>query len=192
MLAIATQTPTLTEFLALPETKPASEYGNGQIFTKPMPKGKHSALQGELVTLINHLLRTSRRARAFPELRCTFGDRSIVPDIATYTWERIHRDPNGEIANTFTTAPDWVIEILSPDQSQTRVIKNILHGLKHGTEMGWLLDASDRTVFVYRPHQETEVYEQPDAVLPVPSFASASFASNLCLTVNDLFALLFD
>jgi len=163
MLAITTQTISLTEFLALPETKPASEYGNGQIITKPMPKGKHSALQGELVTLINHLLRSSRRARAFP------------------------RDPNGELANTFTTAPDWVIEILSPDQSQTRVIKNILHCLKHGTEICWLLDASDRTVFVYRPHQETAVYEQPDAVLPVPSFAS-----DLCLTVNDLFALLYD
>ena len=28
-------------------------------------------------------------AYAFPELRCTFGGRSIIPDIAIYKWERI-------------------------------------------------------------------------------------------------------
>jgi len=178
---------TLDDFLARLETKPASEYSNGQINLKPMPKGKHSALQGELVILINQLLRSSRIARAFPELRCTFGDRSIVPDVSIYTWERIPRDDNGEIADIFTTAPDWAIEILSPDQSQTRVIKNILHCLKHGTEMGWLLAPRDRTVFVYRPHQETEVCDQPDTVLPVPAFAS-----ELRLTVQDLFALLLE
>ncbi len=36
---------TLDEFLKLPETKPASEYINGEIIPKPMPKGKHSRLQ---------------------------------------------------------------------------------------------------------------------------------------------------
>ncbi len=59
---------TLTEFLSLPETKPASEYSNGQILTKPMPKGIHSALQGELVTLINHLLRATR----FPQRNSSY------------------------------------------------------------------------------------------------------------------------
>jgi Uma2 family endonuclease len=34
----------LEEFLALAETKPASEYINGQIIQKPMPQGKHSAI----------------------------------------------------------------------------------------------------------------------------------------------------
>jgi Uma2 family endonuclease len=39
----------LEEFLALPETKPASEYLDGKIIQKPMPKGKHSTIQGELI-----------------------------------------------------------------------------------------------------------------------------------------------
>lgn len=34
----------LTEFLLLPETKPANEYINGEIFQKIMPKDKHSEL----------------------------------------------------------------------------------------------------------------------------------------------------
>lgn len=39
---VQTPSPTLTldEFLKLPETKPASEYIDGQIIPKPMPQGE--------------------------------------------------------------------------------------------------------------------------------------------------------
>ena len=62
---------TLAEFLKLPETKPASEYIDSQIIQKLMPQGKHSAIQGEFVPAINRVVKPSRIARAFPELRCT-------------------------------------------------------------------------------------------------------------------------
>ena len=81
--------------------------------------------------------------RAFPELRCTFGDRSTVPDVTVFTWNRIPRDENGAIADLFKAAPDWTIEILSPGQSQTKVTKNILHCLDYGTELGWLIDPQE-------------------------------------------------
>ncbi|NJO75492.1 MAG: Uma2 family endonuclease [Leptolyngbyaceae cyanobacterium RM1_406_9] len=178
---------TLAEFLQLPETKPASEYLDGQIIQKPMPQGKHSAIQGELVPAINGIVKSKRIARAFPELRCTFGGRSTVPDIAVFLWNRIPRDENGEVANMFPAAPDWTIEILSPDQNQTKVTKNILHCLRHGTQVGWLIDPDEQTVFVYRPRQEPEVLDEPNEVVPV-----ASFASELQLTIKDLFAWLLE
>lgn len=187
MVQVPSKTMTLAEFLQLPETKPASEYLDGQIVSKPMPQGKHSVIQGELVPAINSVVKPQRNARAFPELRCTFGDRSIVPDIVVFTSSRIPRDQNGEVANTFSLAPDWTIEILSPDQSQTKVTKNILHCLKHGTQIGWLIDPDEQTVFVYRPKQETEVFDEPDVLLPVPPFAS-----DLHLTVKNLFAWLLE
>ncbi|BAZ02172.1 hypothetical protein NIES37_61830 [Tolypothrix tenuis PCC 7101] len=187
MLQAASKTLTLEEFLQLPETKPASEYIDGQIIPKPMPQGKHSTLQGELIPAINCVVKPQRIARAFPELRCTFGGRSTVPDIAVFILSRIPRDENGEVANIFPIAPDWTIEILSPDQSQTKVTKNILHCLKHGTQMGWLIDPDEQTVFVYRPKQETEVFDEPDAILPTPLFAG-----KLQLTVKELFAWLLE
>ncbi|WP_414623347.1 Uma2 family endonuclease [Calothrix sp. CCY 0018] len=187
MVQLASKNITLQEFLQLPETKPANEYIDGKIIVKPMPQGKHSTIQGELVPSINTVVKLKRIARAFPELRCTFGDRSTVPDIAVFVWNRIPRDENGEVANAFLIAPDWTIEILSPDQSQTKVTKNILHCLKHGTQMGWLIDPLEQTVFVFRPKQETEVFDEPDALLPVPDFAS-----ELKLTVRDLFAWLLE
>ena len=187
MVQTPSKTLTLEEFLQQPETKPASEYIDGQILPKPMPQGKHSTLQGELLPAINSVVKPERLARAFPELRCTFGNRSTVPDIAVFVWSRIPRDENGEVANKFLIAPDWTIEILSADQSQTKVTKNILHCLKHGTQMGWLIDSDEQTVFVYHPKQETEVFDQPNALLPTPLFAS-----KLQLTVKDLFAWLLE
>jgi Uma2 family endonuclease len=136
MVQTPSKTLTLVEFLQLPETKPASEYIDGQIIQKPMPQGNHSAIQGELVSAINRVVKAQHIARAFPELRCTFGDHSTVPDIVVFVWSRIPRDEKGEVANTFHVAPDWRIEILSPDQSQTKLTKNILHCLRHGSHMG--------------------------------------------------------
>jgi Uma2 family endonuclease len=178
---------TLEEFLKLPETKPASEYIDGQIIQKPMPQGKHSTIQTELPAAINAVVRTRRIARAFTELRCTFGGRSIVPDVSVFTWDRIPRDENGEIANVFRAAPDWIIEILSPDQSQTKVTKKILHSLKYEAQMGWLIDPEEQTVFVYLPKQLPEVFDESEEQLPVPSFAS-----ELRLTVGDLFGWLLE
>ena len=187
MIQAPSRTLTLAEFLQLPETKPASEYIDGQIIQKPMPQGKHSVIQGELVPAINGIVKRKRIARAFPELRCTFGGRSTVPDVAVFLWNQIPRDESGEVANTFLAPPNWTIEILSPDQSQTRVTKNILHCLQHGTEVGWLIDPKEQTVFIYRPKQELEVLDEPEQVLPVPSFAS-----ELKLTIQELFDWLLE
>ncbi len=192
MVQVPTKPLTLEEFLTLPETKPASEFIDGMIIQKPMPQGKHSALQGDLTSAINAALKPSKIGRAYPELRYTFGGRSVVfggrsvvPDIAVFRANRIPRDSSGEVANTFSLPPDWTIEILSPDQSQSRVIRNILHCLSHGTEMGWLLDPEEVCIFVYGADKSVQLFDEPDSVLPVPAFAES-----VRLTVGEIFGWL--
>jgi Uma2 family endonuclease len=178
---------TLTEFLLLPETKPANEFIDGQVIQKPMPQGKHSLIQGQLVINIEAILKPQKVARTYPELRCSFGGRSIIPDVTVFTSERIPRDENGEIANVFSIAPDWTIEILSPDQSQTKVTKNILHCLQNGTQMGWLIDPTERSVFVYAADRSTQVFDEEIDILPVPEFAK-----DFQITLGELFGWLRD
>ncbi len=184
-MVLATKKLTLEEFLKLPETKPASEYIDGRIIQKPMPQGKHSTIQGELVSAINALVKSRRIALALPELRCTFGGRSIVPDVAVFAWERIPLDENGDVANVFQAAPDWTIEILSPDQSQTKVTGNILHCLNHGSKLGWLIDPEEKLVLIYPPRQQPELLQEKTQVLPVPELIA-----DLQLTVDELFGWL--
>jgi Uma2 family endonuclease len=185
MVQASEKTLTLEEFLKLPETKPASEYINGKIIQKPMPQGKHSTLQGELVALINATFKPKRIARAFPELRCTFGGRSIVPDIAVFAWDRIPLDERGYVANTFEIVPDWTIEILSPAQSPTKVTRNILHCLKQGSQLGWLVDPDEESVIVYPPKAQPEFFGESAEVLPVPRLVS-----DLQLTLGNLMELM--
>lgn len=153
---------TLEEFLNLPETKPASEYIDGEIIPKPMPNARHSRLQGKLINVINEVTEAQQIAYAFPELRCTFGGRSIIPDISVFRWDNIALDDNEEPLDNVLTAPDWMIEILSPEQSPNRVTGNILHSLKHGCQLGWLVDPGDRSVIVFQPQQQPELFHQED------------------------------
>jgi Uma2 family endonuclease len=176
---------TLEAFLAMPETKPASEFIDGEIFQKPMPQGKHSAVQSELTPTINGKLRVTEVARAFTELRCTFGGRSVVPDVSVFVWDRIACDESGEIANVFPIAPDWTIEILSPDQRHTKVVKNIVHCLSHGAVLGWLIDPDERTIFAYYPNGTMAIFDEPEARLPMPDFAQT-----LELSVGQVFGWL--
>jgi Uma2 family endonuclease len=165
-MTIATQprikTLSLDEFLEIPETKPASEYISGQIYQKLRQQGKQSTLQSEIVTLINQIAKSKKIAYAFPELRCTFAGRSLVPDISVFEWERIPLDADGEIQNKIEIAPDWMIEILSPDQSSILVIDKINFALKHGTKLGWLIAPNERTVLTFQgdrfnSHKEDDV-----------------------------------
>ncbi|MBE9041013.1 Uma2 family endonuclease [Oscillatoriales cyanobacterium LEGE 11467] len=174
----------LEAFLAMPETKPASEYINGQIHQKPMPQGEHSLLQTELLAAVNRVSKPQKIAHAFPELRCIFGGRALVPDITVFEWSRIPRKENGRIANRFETYPDWTIEILSPDQSPNQVIRKIVFCLQQGTKLGWFLDPSDESVTVFQPDRLPE-FKEKDDLLPV-----LDILGDWQLSVNELFSWL--
>ncbi|MEL6260776.1 MAG: Uma2 family endonuclease [Cyanobacteria bacterium J06626_6] len=185
MVQTPTRSVSLEEFLSLPETKPASQYVDGQIFQKPMPQGKHSRLQLDFSTVINSAVRQKKIACAFPELRCTFSGSSIVLDIAVFTWHRIPTDTQGNIANVFPISPDWTIEILSLRQRPTKVTKNILRCLDSGAEMGWLIDPEGEAVLIYRAAQATVIVDEPEQILPMPKFMN-----EMNYRVVDLFGLL--
>lgn len=174
---------TLEEFLKLPyiEESPAWEYINGEAIQKPMGGGKHSLLQKRLVAVIDGL---GTNYEAFPELRCTCGNRSVVPDVVVISTNQIPLDESGDIiSNGIDFAPPWIIEILSPAQSQTKVTGNILHCLKNGSQLGWLIDPSERCILVYQPNSLPDLLAGQD-ILPVLKDL------NLTLSVNEVFAWL--
>lgn len=183
MTASVSQSITLEEFLKLPETKPASEYINGEIIQKPMPKGRHSRLQGKLCSTINQVAEDAKIAYAFPELRCSFGNRSIIPDVAVFQWNRLIFTAEGEVIDNFELAPDWTIEILSPEQKPNKVIGNILYCLQHGCRLGWFLDPDDCSLLQFLPGQQPELLQGSDQLLVLEEI-------KLELTVSQVFCWL--
>lgn len=185
MVQTPTKPITLAAFLNLPETTPASEFIDGKVTQKPMPKGKHSRLQTKLPNVLNDFLEPRKAGLAFTELRCSFGGAAIVPDISVFQRSRIPLDEDGDIADLVEVAPDLTVEILSPQQSSTRVIRKISHCLTHGSQLGWLIDPKERTVLVFRPGSNIEFLDSAAARLPMPDVLS-SFE----LTVGTLFGWL--
>ncbi|MDJ0599099.1 MAG: Uma2 family endonuclease [Crocosphaera sp.] len=173
---------TLDEFLKLPdlETSPAWEYINGIARQKPMPKMRHSLLQKPLINIIDN---NTESYTALPELRCTFGSRSLVPDIAVVAWNNLPINELGVVEDNFTLAPDWSIEILSSNQAVTRVMDNLLHCLKHGCQLGWMIDPDDASIVVFLPKKEPDIYRS-DRILPLIDNI------NINLTPNQVFSWL--
>lgn len=151
-MTIATQTMTLDEFLELPEEKPALEYEQGVVTRKMAPNWDHGGLQGEIVTQINGFARPRRLAYAFPELRTTDreADRSLVPDVSVYVWDRIERDREARSRGAFTP-PDIAIEIASPGQGIRRLLERCHSFVARGSQAAVLVNPRTETVVDVRP-----------------------------------------
>jgi Uma2 family endonuclease len=66
----------------------------------------------------------------------------------------------------FTSAPDWLIEIRSPDQSILDRQNKILHCLTNGTQLAWLIDIQRQQIWVWQAEELPIVYANTDR-LPI-------------------------
>ena len=88
---------TLEEFLELPEEKPVPrihrrpDRGEGVTAEEAQPDRRRGSCER-----LNRLRRAGEPGLAFPELRCTFAGRSIVPDVVFLLEEHIEIDDEGE------------------------------------------------------------------------------------------------
>lgn len=123
-MTLAVSSVTLQDFLQQPniEESPAWELINQIPSQKPMPTLYHSRSQKRLLAVIDS---AGGAYEALPELRCILSADSIVPDIAIV---RAAKLPLGNQA--LAGPPDWLIEILSPDQKTTKVIAKIQNCLQ--------------------------------------------------------------
>ncbi len=144
---------TLEEFLRWPEADehPYKEFINGRIEMKVSPQKKHSVLTLDFCLALNQFAGPGRLGRAFPELRCTFAGRSIIPDVVFLLEANIPCDARGMLVNISILPPDIQIEIRSPGQSLKKTREKLEHAVANGCPLGWLIDPERETADVYRP-----------------------------------------
>ena len=145
----ATAKLTLEEFLRLPETRPASEYENGEVCRKPMPAVVHGVIQSLLAFVFVLYARERGRGIAGPAIRCIFGpagrERAYIPDFIFIA----DAPPGlGAASRPWQGAPDLAVEVLSPDDRMTRIRRKVCFYLENGVRLVWLIDPEDRTVTV--------------------------------------------
>jgi Uma2 family endonuclease len=136
------------------EASPAWEFIHGKAQQKTMPTLFHSRLQRNLVNTINH---QTEAYEAIQELRCIVPPLSPVPDIAVVKLDRLSKE-DGPLQG----APDWLIEIRSPDQSTLDLQAKILHCLSNGTQLAWLIDIQRQQIWVWECQELPLIYEGTD------------------------------
>ena len=176
----AGQCMTIEEFLALPEQKPALEYEAGTVTQKMAPTPDHIELQAILREAFNATAEQHHFGRAFAEVRFRASDVAYVPDVGYYRRERLRTRPGHRYARDLGL-PDIAVEIVSPEQSVTSLIRKCQRYLALGASIALLVDPDDETVLAFRLGQPVRVLRaddriEVDDVLP-----------GLTLTVRELF-----
>jgi Uma2 family endonuclease len=138
---------TLEQFLALPETKPGSEFIDGEAVQKSMPTIVHGIIQRLLSFVFTLYLQAHPIGEAGPEWRCVFGppgaERAPLPDFVFVLTEHMDRD---SLDGPHRGAPDLAVEVLSPDDRPGSVAGKIMFYLLNGVRLVWLIDPVARTV----------------------------------------------
>lgn len=65
-------------------------------------------------------------------------------------------------------APDFVIELRSESDSLAKLKEKMQEYIENGVALGWLIDATERKVYVYRPEREVETLENPSKISGEP------------------------
>jgi Uma2 family endonuclease len=176
---------TFDEFLALPETKPYREFVRGEVFEKPMPNSAHGVLVFELNRLLGNYLAEHREGRGSTEVRHADRgeDRVYLPDISVTQGLRL--PPRGSTAPV-EKAPEFAIEVLSPDDRATRILDKADFYMRSGVKLLWLVDPENESVTVYRPGEQPVMRHAPATIDAQPVL------SDFHHDIGRLFAVLAD
>lgn len=88
------------------------------------------------------------------------------------------------MANGFTEPPDIAIEIVSPEQSVTALVRRCLWYVANGVQVALLVDPADASVLFFRPNGLSGAWQGSDRV------DVSEVLPDLELSVDELFAAL--
>ena len=177
---------TLDEFLALPETEPASEFACGRIVPRPMPSLNHSLCSSAFVRVLGNRFVTTAEGVAVDNTRCADEDedRAYLPDVSVILRARLPTDPETRARGPLRIPPDIAIEVLSPGDRPGRVADKLAFYLRTGVPLTWIVDPEERTLTAYRPGEPPTVHSAPEVIGAEPVLRG------LVLDLAELFGVL--
>jgi Uma2 family endonuclease len=75
------------------------------------------------------------------------------PDVAWVSNERLARLSREQKRKFPPLCPEFVVEVMSPSDRLKDVQKKMREWMRAGVDLGWLIDADRRTVYIYRAGQ---------------------------------------
>ena len=143
----------LEEFLAMPETEPASELIDGEVIQKVAPSIFHARVVAELNRLLGNYLVDNPEGIVLSDLRHLneAEERAFIPDVSVSLRSSIPSIRKAQLGRGVSVPPDFAIEVLSPGDWPGRVLEKAAFYMRSGTQLLWLIDPDLESISVYRP-----------------------------------------
>jgi Uma2 family endonuclease len=90
------------------------------------------------------------------------------PDLSWIKLERWNNLSDEERERFARISPDFVVELRSQSDSLSTLQDKMEEYIENGVSLGWLIDAAERKIYVYRPDKEVEVLENPTEISGEP------------------------
>ena len=90
------------------------------------------------------------------------------PDLSWMTREKWNSIPPEKRKKFAPVSPDFVVELRSETDNLAKLQDKMREYIENGARLGWLIDATTRKVYVYRPEQEFEMLENPAEISGEP------------------------
>ena len=162
-------TMTLEEFLE--NDVPGYEYAKGELIPMSLATRRHGKISAKVIWhLSSHVYENGLGELYTAETIFQVGERLMKPDVAFVSTPRLDVDED----KSFPIPPDLAIEVVSPSDVHSRVVRKAFDYLSAGTRLVWVLDPVAKAVTVYRSESDIEILTH-EATLTgedvVPGFA---------------------
>ena len=87
-----------------------------------------------------------------------------VPDVSWVKRSRLAALTSEQKKRFLPLCPDFVIELRSPSDSLSSAQEKMEEYIANGARLGWLIDAQNRQVYIYRPGSEAEPLDDPQTL----------------------------
>ena len=157
------------EYFAFCEANPdvrLERTSEGEIIIVPPVGFESDYRNADIVIQMEEWNGRAGRGKVFgPTVQFLLPDGSALsPDAAWMSNERQARIPREERRRFPRVAPEFVVEVMSPSDSLRTAQRKMLRWIANGVEIGWLIDADNRTVHVYCAGQEPRQLREPEQI----------------------------
>ena len=134
------------------------ELSEGELLPMTPVGMEHGAIVGAILELLRKYVRKENLGLVGTEIGfrlARYPDTVRAPDVA---FVAKHRLPKEGVPKKFAEfAPDLAVEVLSPEDTASEILRKVEEYLAAGVALAWVVDPATRTVTVYRSLRDIQI-----------------------------------
>lgn len=139
------------------------EIVDGKVEIKEMAGARHGGIAARTIIKIGIYLESNPIGSLYTaDTTFSIGENDRMPDVSFVSAKRIPE--TGEPEGKWEIAPDLAIEVVSPTDVYSKILKKIREYLKAGVKEVWLVEPEFHTVAVYKPPMKSETLTIEDTL----------------------------